>query len=184
MGQINLFAATLTNTMRDFLADSGDEALRRVGAIRVLDEREHPHVHCIDDALEYSYVLLEVAPPLLMKDLEWLLRGILYEEYPCDDKPILMRYAIARVLNPNADVLNKNVRIRRAVDEKNKDAEWAAIQSFRRTLEHGRMAFRYLKEHRNAKESTHFEVFRHGDVIMIEYDHANLPKKPREPKEL
>lgn len=183
MGQINLFAATLTNTMRDFLANSGDEALRRVGAIRVLDEREHPHVQCIDDALEHSYVLLEVADPLEMKDIEWLLRGILWEEYPCDDKPLLMRYAIARALNPNVDIMNKNIRIRRAVEEKNKDAEWAAIQLFRRTMEHGRMAFRYLKEHRDARKSTHFEVNRVGKIILIEYDHANLPKKPRESKE-
>lgn len=183
MGQINLFAATLTPTMRDFLGGSGDEALRRIGAIRALDEREHPHVQCIDDALEHSYVILEVAAPLLMADVVWLLRGILYEEYPCDDKQLLMRYAIARVLNPEADVLNKNIRIRRAVDEKNKDAEWAAIQAFRRTLEHGRMAFRYLKEHRDASSSTHFEVVRYGDVIMIEYNHVNLPKKPRETPE-
>lgn len=182
MGQINLFAAILTPTMRDFLADSGDEALSRIGAIRVLDEREIPHVQCVDDALEHSYVLLEVAAPLTKKDVEWLLRGILYEEYPCDDKQLLLRYTIARVLNPEVDVLNKNIRLRRAVDEKNKDAEWAAIQTFRRTLEHGRMAFRYLKEHRDTKQSTHFEVFLHGDVILIEYDHANLPKKPREPQ--
>jgi hypothetical protein len=178
MGQINLFAATLTDTMRDFLANYPDDALQRIGAIRVLDTREHPHVYAIDDSLEYSYVLLEVAPPLQMKDVEWLVRGILYDEYACDDKAILMRYAIDRVLNPNVDVLNKNIRIRRSVKEENKETEWPAIQAFRRVLEHGRMAFRYLKEHR--RKDTHFEVFRHGDVIMIEYDHHYKPKKRRE----
>jgi hypothetical protein len=166
MGQINLFASKLTDTMRDFLSSYEDNKLWFITTVRYLEQDPYPHVDAIDDRLAHNYIIVEVTAPLEWNDITWLLRGIVYNEYECDNRKTLMRYAIERILNPGVDVIKNRRHLNRKVEG---DAQWDKVTEFRRLLEVVAMAFRHFKKDFK-NEKAFISVERHGNVLLIEYD--------------
>lgn len=167
MGQINLFAPTLTTPMGDFLAQYKDGLLRDVGAIRILEEKEFPHSFLACEACELSYVLVEVAAPLAYTDIDWLYRAIICDEFEYT-KGLAMRHSIERCLNPPG---TKNPR--RKVDENSN--EWERIRDFRKCLEVPALALRHFKS--TFRDGGTVNVEKHETILVIEYD--SLPLPPR-----
>lgn len=167
MGQINLFAPNLTDTMNEFLAQYKAGQLRDVGAIRILEEKEFPHSNILCNIVPYSYVLVEVAAPLTYADIDWLYRSIISEEWVYE-RGVAMRYSIERCLNPPG---TKNPR--RKVNENSN--EWELIREFRRCLEVPALALRHFKQ--TYRPDGMVNVEKHGHILVIEYDALPLPPR-------
>ena len=169
MGQINLFASTLSDTMKEFINGNGtttgylDGKLWKVSLSRVLDERLFPHAYAIEDTLEYNYVMVEVVDPLTWDDITWLYKCIVTEEWEFN-KSSAWRYSIERTLNaPGARQLRRKVE---------SDAEWVRVKEFRRILEAPALAFQHFNRFYQ-KDTTqgpgHLQVTKSGKVLLIEY---------------
>lgn len=159
MGQINLFAPTLTDTMHDFIIEHREGLLRPIGAIRILEEEGRLRCHLSVHALDYSYILMEATDPLIFEDINWLYRGIVAAEFEYDKRKAF-RYAVERALTPPG-AERKRTRMEN-------DAEFEIVQRFRQCLELPAMAWRhYQKTH---QPGGHINVERHNAILVIEYE--------------
>lgn len=182
MGQIHLFASTLTPVMRDFLVEYEDGKLHPVAMVRVLDEHPYPHSQIICAALEYNYIVVEVSDPLQWRDLEWLHSAIVRKRFEFD-RWNAKRYSIDRALN-----LPAGQKGRRYVAN---EEQWAKINHFRRLLELPALALRLLEE--THTEGDHVRTRRYdvdasaespaGRVLLIEYEGTTVEQPPRRPGE-
>jgi len=166
MGQINLFASTLTAVMKEFIngnTDTGtpgwhDGKLYKVSIARYLDERQFPHAFAYEDTLEYNYILVEAIEPLTWDDFNWLYGRIVGGSGEFN-KSTAWRYSIERALNkPGARQLRRKVE---------NDLEWAKVKEFRRILEAPALAFLHFNE--TYLKGSHLEVYKPGKVLVIEY---------------
>jgi hypothetical protein len=159
MGQINLFASTLTDTMTDDHGFMGGK-LYKVSIARYIDERQNPHAYAFDDSLEYNYIMAEVAAPLTWDDFNWLYGRIVGGDGDFN-KSTAWRYSIERTLNaPGARQLRRKVE---------SDSEWARVKEFRRILEAPALAFMHFKRTFTEKPGQYLEVHKVGKVLVIEY---------------
>jgi hypothetical protein len=176
MGQINLFSATLTPAMRDFINAYDDGKLFKVMIVRELDANPRPHAYAIDDNLDYSYILLEQSAPIIQDDIDWIYNGIdtgaWQRGYPIKEgqsereweRSVTLRYSIERTLNPPG---KQNKRFRVGSEE-----EWERVKEFRRHLEAPIMAFKHYKK--NWQPDGHLHVNKTklsptSSIILIEY---------------
>lgn len=170
MGQINLFALTLTDPMSEFLRTYKEGALRHIGAIRMLEpalpeEEAKPRCHLNIADYEYNYIIVEVADPLAWNDIDWLYRRVVAKEFDwgkltaAEAKKATMRYAVERALTPPGAK-----RPRTKVDG---DAEWPIVTKFRRCLELPAMALKHFSD--TCDMDGHIKVDRLGSMLVIEY---------------
>lgn len=176
MGQINLFASTLTDSVRDFINQYQDGLLWKVSLSRVLDERDFPHAWAYENKVEHNFILMEVSEPLIQEDINWLYCCIIDNKWEFT-RQRAMAYAIERMLNPTPQELKEHPHLKRAIrrDPKN-DVEWDRIRNFRRLLEAPAIAFRHFKK--TYVEGGFLEVHRHDPILMIEYDGIDVPFRP------
>lgn len=176
MGIINLFAHTLTEPVADFLAGYREGLLHLVSAVRVLDEKPFPHSYIKVAALNRSFIVVEVADPLLYADIDWLYRAVIVGEYEYN-KSSAMRYSIERCLNP---IGTRNPR--RKVES---EAEWERIRAFRRKLEVPMLALKHLKDtfldsHEDGS-APFLKIEKHPNVLVIEYDAKPVARRKPAP---
>lgn len=174
MGQLNLFAISLNDKVRQAIINYKGNILWKVALARMLSESTNPYSYAFENSLEYNYIVIDIEPPLTNADVMWLFRGIMFEEYPCEDKQILLTYTIERVLNPDVTGHRNGRHLRRQV--KSQD-EWKQVNIFRRALEVVAMGFRHLKKDA-AANGAHIEVnaqftpdgeFHIPQPVIIEY---------------
>ena len=178
MGQIHLFASTLSPVMRDFLVEYEEGKLHPVAMARVLDDNPYPHAQMVVAKLEYNYILAEFSDPLLWKDLDWLHASIIRKRFEFD-RWNAKRYSIDRTLG-----LPPGQRGRRNVEN---EEQWAQINQFRRQLELPALALKHLEQ--TYTEGDHILTKRFdcetidgsekGRVLMIEDDGAMVTQRPR-----
>lgn len=178
MGQIHLFASTLSPVMRDFLVEYEEGKLHLVAMARVLDENPYPHAQIIEAKLPYNYILAEFSDPLEWRDLDWLHASIIRKRFEFD-RWNAKRYSIDRSLG-----LPPGQRGRRNVEN---EEQWTQINHFRRLLELPALALKHLEQ--THVEGDHiatkkFDVetldgTEKGRVLMIEYEGEMVTQRPR-----
>lgn len=170
MGQINLFASTLTPVMRDFLVNYMSGDLHPVAMVRVLDEHPYPQASIVCAKLAYNYALVEVSDPLQWRDVDWLYRCVVQKEFEFD-RWSAKRYSIDRALN-----LPSGQHGRRHIEN---DAQWAKINEFRRQLELPALLFKHLNQ--TYTNGDHMDVQRLDHILLVEYEGEIIPTRPRRP---
>lgn len=161
MGQVNLFGFDPTQELLDFLSSYRNGELRVIAGVRALEDEDRIHVHLRMANQAYSYALVEIKPPILMTDLDWLYRGIVAKEFEYS-KRLAFKHAVERALPPK-EGQGKRVRI-------GGDTELALVQDFRQKMEIPAMALKYFMRRFNPEG--HVAVTRQGNVVAIEFEEA------------